>query len=281
MSWRIAVSHRSHYRYAGPVGKSYNEARITPLTTTTQLVLESAVAVTPATRPYRYIDYWGSIVHAFDVHEAHTDLVVTGASTVETSVLVAAAAPVGWDVLADAQRLDDFAEVLAPTRAVPVDDRLVAVAAELRAAAATPDDAARAAAGWVHDQLRYLPGSTGVHTSAVEAWDGGAGVCQDFAHLTLAVLRAAGIPARYCSGYLHPNADAGVGQRLLGESHAWVEWWTGDWRGFDPTSGWPVGERHVLVARGRDYTDVAPFKGVIDGGPTAGLSVEVALTRVG
>jgi transglutaminase-like putative cysteine protease len=90
-----------------------------------------------------------------------------------------------------------------------------------------------------------------------------------------------GIPGRYCSGYLHPNADAGFGVEMVGESHAWIEWWGGEWYGVDPTIGWPVGERHVLVARGRDYSDVSPMKGVYHGGPTASLEVDVRLTRVG
>lgn len=280
MSWRIKVEHRSRYTYAGAVFSSYNEARITPLTTTAQLVLDASVTVDPSTRPYRYLDYWGSVVHAFDVQLPHTQMTVTGRSVVETTVPMPTALRVSWADL-DSDRLrDDHAEVLAATPSVPGDERLLAVAAELRAAYA-PDEAARAAVDWVRDQLRYVTGSTGVQTSAIEAWEGGAGVCQDFAHLALAVIRAMGVPARYCSGYLHPNADAGVGQTVEGESHAWIEYWAGDWHAIDPTIGWPIGERHVLVARGREYADVAPLKGVFHGGPTAALDVRVNLTRLG
>ena len=114
---------------------------------------------------------------------------------------------------------------------------------------------------WVRDQLTYVPGTTGVHTSAVEAWEGGEGVCQDFAHLTLAVLRSMGLPGRYCSGYVHPDGDADLGATLEGESHAWIEVWSGDWQPFDPTAGNAIAEHHVLVARGRDYADVAPVRG--------------------
>lgn len=106
-------------------------------------------------------------------------------------------------------------------------------------------------------------------------------LCQDFAHLTLGVLRAMGIPGRYVSGYLHPFPDAGIGQAVTGQSHAWVEWWDGDWRPFDPTNGVFAGERHVIVGRGRDYHDVTPLKGVFKGGPAEGLGVEVELTRLG
>jgi transglutaminase-like putative cysteine protease len=279
MTWRIRVEHRSHFRYHGEVSSSYNEARITPLTTDTQLVLDAAVTVDPLARPYRYLDYWGSVVHAFDVHLPHDQLTVVGHSVVETTIPPNPSAGVTWGELADPPLSDRFAELLAPTRSVPADPRLNVVAGELRAGR-NINEAVDAAVSWVHDALAYVPGTTEVHTSAVEAWEGGRGVCQDFAHLTLAVVRAMGIPARYCSGYLHPNADAGVGATLSGQSHAWLEVWTGDWRGFDPTIGWPIGERHVLVARGRDYDDVAPLKGIYRGETGSTLDVDVSVTRL-
>jgi transglutaminase-like putative cysteine protease len=137
-----------------------------------------------------------------------------------------------------------------------------------------------AAVAWVRDQLTYVPGTTGVHTSAIEAWNGGEGVCQDFAHLTLALVRAMGVPARYCSGYMHPNGDADIGATVEGESHAWLEVWTGDWEALDPTAGRRIDTHHVLVARGRDYADVPPVKGIFQGGPTTSLEVGVSLTRL-
>ncbi len=144
-----------------------------------------------------------------------------------------------------------------------------------------PAHAVEAAAAWVHGQLSYGKGATDVASTAADALRIGSGVCQDFAHLTLAVLRAMGIPARYTSGYVHPSPEAGVGATVEGQSHAWVEAWTGAWCPFDPTNGSDVGERHVVVARGRDYTDVSPLKGIFHGGPAAGLDVTVSLTRLG
>ncbi len=126
----------------------------------------------------------------------------------------------------------------------------------------------------------YRRGVTRVSTSAVEAWEQGEGVCQDFAHLTLALLRAMRIPARYVSGYLHPHEDAVIGKPFVGESHAWVEWWSGSWVRFDPTNAIAAGERHVVVGRGRDYGDVAPLKGIYSGAPAGDLEVTVELTRV-
>jgi transglutaminase-like putative cysteine protease len=125
-----------------------------------------------------------------------------------------------------------------------------------------------------------MTGSTGVRTDAQEAWDQGQGVCQDIAHVTVALLRAAGLPARYVSGYLHSDPAAEPGQTAVGESHAWVEYWAGSWRALDPTSGASVRERHVVVARGRDYADIPPLKGSYHGAPTSALDVTVEVTRL-
>jgi transglutaminase-like putative cysteine protease len=279
VSWRIRVEHRSRYEYADVVYSSYNEARITPMTTTSQLVLDARVEVQPVDHPLRYLDYWGSVVHAFDVQQPHRELEVIGRSVVETTVPPPPDSHLSWPELHGEGVRDEFAEFLAPTRQVPVDPRVSDVAAALQGGHA-PETAGLAVVGWVRDQLTYVTGTTQVHTSAIEAWDGGQGVCQDFAHLALAVVRAMGIPARYCSGYLHPDPDAGIGPTLEGQSHAWLEIWTGDWQAFDPTNGSPIGDRHVLVARGRDYADVSPIKGIFHGGHTSQLQVSVHLTRL-
>ncbi len=144
----------------------------------------------------------------------------------------------------------------------------------------TPVAAVHAASEWVHEHLTYQPGSTGVHTSALEAWEAGRGVCQDYVHLTLLLLREVGIPARSVSGYLLPKANAEVKQTVTGESHAWVEAWTGGWWGFDPTNLIEIGQRHVWVAGGRDYHDVPPLKGVYSGGTASALDVAVDMTRL-
>jgi len=125
-----------------------------------------------------------------------------------------------------------------------------------------------------------MQGVTGVHSTAREAWKERKGVCQDITHLALGALRAVGIPARYVSGYLHPIPDAAIGVTVAGESHAWLEWFCGDeWRGFDPTNLIDIGDRHVLVGRGRDYNDVPPLRGVYAGPFGSTLFVSVEITR--
>jgi transglutaminase-like putative cysteine protease len=129
--------------------------------------------------------------------------------------------------------------------------------------------------------MSYVPGSTGVQTSAAEAWSARSGVCQDYAHLVVGALRHVGLPARYVSGYLHPKASAALGESVVGESHAWVEWWLGEWVAHDPTNSTMVSDRHVVVGMGRDYRDVPPIKGIVAGSPvTTDLEVKVEITRL-
>lgn len=279
MTWRIGITHSTGYRYKREVMSSYNEARITPISSDRQLVLESEVAVTPSAVAFRYWDYWGTLVHAFDIHVPHIELSVTGTSVVETSGRPPPPDEVvSWADLARPDLRDRFAELLAPTKHVPLDDDLKA-AAEPFLQERTPAAACEAAVEWVKGSLRYQKGTTDVSTPAPDVLRQGSGVCQDFAHVTLAILRAVGIPARYVSGYLHPHEEADLGTALMGESHAWIEAWTGDWQAFDPTNG-VVAERHVVVGRARDYADLSPLHGIYHGGPAEALGVSVELTRL-
>ncbi|MDR1513304.1 MAG: transglutaminase family protein, partial [Propionibacteriaceae bacterium] len=132
----------------------------------------------------------------------------------------------------------------------------------------------------IRGQVEYVKGATGVKSTAAESWAGRRGVCQDITHIALGALRSVGIPARYVSGYLHPDAEPEVGQTKLGESHAWVEFFAGKWTGFDPTNRLPITDRHILVARGRDYDDIAPIRGVYNGEAVGEMFVTVELTRV-
>jgi transglutaminase-like putative cysteine protease len=184
-----------------------------------------------------------------------------------------------WTQLRTEAVRDSWCELLGNTSYTAVDDELLAIA-EPFADAPTPRDAIDQVVGWIGDTMEYEKGSTTVATTAPEACRAGRGVCQDFAHLGLALVRALGIPARYTSGYLHPSDEAEVGETTSGESHAWIEARLGAWTPFDPTSGAEVGARHVVVAHGRDYADVPPLKGVYHGGASEALDVNVELTRL-
>lgn len=276
---RLHVVHRTSFVYTAPVSASYNEARMQPLALPGQIVLDSRVVVEPATWSTEYRDYWGTLVTAFEVLEPHTSLAITAESRVEVAGTQPESPGCGWDTLGAPGFTDRYAEFLGSSPATDPDPALV----DLARSAATglaPPSAARAVCDAVRSEIRYIPGVTGTHTRAVEAWSERAGVCQDIAHLALGALRALGIPARYVSGYLHPaTTDSAIGETVSGQSHAWVEFWTGEWHGHDPTNGVDAGEHHVVVARGREYGDVTPLRGVFAGGATSDLDVEVAITQ--
>lgn len=275
---RLRVVHTSTFRYAAPVQASYNEARMTPVSQAGQTVVSSRLEVQPLTWTYDYRDYWGTAVTAFEVLVPHESMVITAEHVVEVGAATPPRAVLGWEALNAPELRDRMAEFLSDTSTTEAPDEVVAIAREA-AAGLEPAEAAVAVCAALRDRLEYIPGVTTVHTPAAEAWRAGAGVCQDVAHLALGALRAIGVPARYVSGYLHPTRGGEVGETVSGESHAWVEWWVGDWVAYDPTNRVPVGEHHVVLARGRSYDDVAPLRGIYAGAGTQRLDVEVRITR--
>ena len=277
--WRLRVVHSTGYAYKSPATASFNEARLTPRSDNRQNVILSRVETVPATRSYRYIDYWGTAVTAFDLHAPHIELEVTASSVVETDKPEPPTEKVTWDDLRSEAVIDRFDEVLGPTHYTPRSTRLRRVGERI-AKYNDPHDAVMAAAEWVKSELDYVPGTTGVHSSALDALREGKGVCQDFAHLTLVVLRGIGIPSRYVSGYLHPQRKAPVGETVDGQSHAWIQAWTGGWWNFDPTNDKEITEQYVSVGVGRDYADVPPLKGIYSGGGSTDLDVVVEITRL-
>jgi transglutaminase-like putative cysteine protease len=279
VSWRLKIRHTTGYRYDAPVLASYNEARLTPVTDVDQLTVEARVQTTPDARQQRYWDYWGTQVTSFDVHVPHDELEVTATCTVDTADTRPAPADTTWEAVRSLRVRDRFVEMLAATDRTRPNPEMTELAQQT-VAQLDPHEAALAIMGLAHQRVAYITGSTGVATSATEAWDLRTGVCQDIAHVTVALLRSVGLPASYVSGYLHPQPDAAIGETFTGESHAWVEVWLGGWWAYDPTNQMPAGERHVVVGRGRDYSDVPPLKGLYSGGGSQRLGVTVDVTRL-
>jgi transglutaminase-like putative cysteine protease len=281
VGWRLRIEHTTRVRYSGPVLTSFNEARMTPLTLPTQITLESRVTVGPGVPVWTYNDYWGTYVSVFDLPDTHDDLLIRATATVETEPALALPAEgrLGWEPLRAAATRGRLLEFMLKTPLTTVTPD-IAESAISGIADLPPSEAAEAISAVVRSHVRYMPGATGVRTDAQEAWQKGQGVCQDMAHVTVSLLREAGLPARYVSGYLHPDVKALPGTTATGQSHAWVEYWAGSWTALDPTSGTPVGERHVVVARGRDYADVPPLKGIYHGAPDSVMDVTVDVTRL-
>lgn len=275
---QFRVKHTTGYHYENGAAASFNEARMTPLNTSEQYVLRSRLEISPMPWTYEYRDYWGTTVTAFEVHDPHADLSVVSTSLVETRPSQATGQQVGWDELREHD--DEFAEFLAQSEWVRPTDALAAEVDALKTASDTPTAFAEAVMARVHDHVEYVSGSTAVTTTAAEAWEAGRGVCQDIAHATIGALRAGRVPARYVSGYLHPSSDPEVGETVEGESHAWVEYWDGAWVGVDPTNQVAQGPRHVVVARGRDYADNPPLRGIFATSGESELFVSVEITRL-
>lgn len=280
MTMQFRVVHTTRIAYDGGVAASYNEARMTPITTAEQVVVHTRLDVAPTPWSHSYRDYWGTDVTAFEVLDQHSELTVTATSTVQVNRPAQQPGGLGWDDLHSPEVQDRFCETLVVDDRVRPDEELTALADKLAAEADGPSEYARRVCSLIYDEMKYQSGSTKVHGHASDAWAARAGVCQDMAHVAVGVLRAARVPARYVSGYLHPRREPVVGDTVVGESHAWIEWWDGRWLGFDPTNHLEPGDRHIVVARGRDYSDVPPLTGIFSGGTTSSMAVDVQVTRL-
>lgn len=277
---RLKVVHTLEFLYDDPAQASYNEVRIFPMQELDQTVLASHISLDPPAPLRSGVDGFGNTVGEFELLEPHTSLRLRA----ETVVAVQRVAPVYPQmdlagVRAHVATSLELAEMAVQTGLTRPPEAVVELAQDL----VDPEDvcaSALAIAKRIGEAITYVPGVTTVHSSAQEAWELGSGVCQDIAHVTLGALRSVGIPARYVSGYLHPSQEPVVGETVTGEAHAWVEWFAGEWEGFDPTNSLEIGERHVVVGRGRDYNDVPPLRGVFDGDGSSRLEAQVQVTKL-
>ena len=282
---RYRLVHVTEFRYDGPVTESYNEVRLRPMQADTQSCLSFRLTTDPDALVGSHADYFGNWVHRFNVLGEHRRLRVEADSVI--LVQEQPAFPTGGPLLGELgdfeADLDEHYELLATTDYVPHLPQLrdLLTSAE-HSSNGTLASFARCARDLVHLSFRYEKGATHVHSSIGDAIATGAGVCQDFTHILLAMLRIRGLPSRYVSGYLVPGGTAKVGaspEEVIGgqASHAWVEVFlpTFGWFGLDPTLGKDIGQQHVRVAYGRDYGDVAPVRGVYKGHAGQQLSVDV------
>jgi len=283
---RCSLFHVTEFTYDGPVSESYNEVRLRPRQDDQQTCLSFRLSTDPPAKASAYHDPYGNWVHRFNVLAEHRHLRVEA----ESAVLVhqPPALPDNGMALSElaeqANALDEYYDLLCPTVYVPhLTDVGELVESAERESGGSVSGFVRSAASLVNSQFRYEKGATHVQSSIEDVLQTRAGVCQDFAHLLLAVLRMRGLPARYVSGYLVPISAAGDSSSRTAEiiggqaSHAWTEvYLPGEgWFGLDPTLGQPVDLRHVRVAYGRDYGDVAPVRGVYKGHAGQRLSVDV------
>ena len=284
---RFHLTHRTAYRYGSPVHESFNEVRLQPVSDETQTCLDFDLTIEPpASTIITFRDYYGNAVHHFGVPYLHDYLVIEATSDVIT--FAAADQPLAGpgdgdpdcspplaEVASDPAVADTCAEFLHPSAYVVLDPTIAQVAEALLAEdpGASAYAFLRRAAAQVRDRLTYQLGATTVHSTVADVVAGGSGVCQDYAHLLISICRQVGLPTRYVSGYLGDVAQSTA-------SHAWVEAFVPPygWVGFDPTLGIPCTGRHIKVALGRDYADVAVVRGTYRGGAEATLDVTVQST---
>jgi transglutaminase-like putative cysteine protease len=285
---RYRVTHETTYTYEDLVSICHNELRLEPRETERQRRLDTALRIEPMPRATTLeLDYFGNPTHFFTVEEPHHHMVLVAMSDVEIDAPQAERLwTPAWESLRDGVRADRSPEGLAAFE-MSFASPLVPVAREFAAYAAPffPKGGEILACVLelthrIHTDFAYRPGATSVTTPVRDVLAAREGVCQDFAHVALACLRALGLPARYVSGYLHTQAAPGR-ERLVGAdaSHAWVSVYCGEagWVDVDPTNDLVVSDQHVTLAWGRDYGDVPPIKGVIlgSGGHTVEVGVDV------
>lgn len=294
--------HRTTYQYDQPVSESYGVTALTPRDLPDQRLLASSLEVDPAPADTEtHTDYFGNTARYFAVTTGHDRLVVTSRSTVEVARRtpdLARLPRIAWEDAAAAMRAGDpaglgtspagivgLAEMVLPSRHVHPGDAVHAWAAPSFGPRRPLVDVVAELVHRVRHELTYRSGATTVATTQAELLDQRAGVCQDFAHLTIAALRGHGLPARYASGYLETRPAPGTPKlRGADASHAWLSAWIpgAGWLEIDPTNDRPVDDRYVVLGWGRDYDDVPPLRGVIvTEGTTARPQVAVDLVPAG
>lgn len=284
---RFDIRYRTLFTYTDEVVESQNEVRACPAADDCQRLLDYRVTVHPSARVFSYLDYWGTRVDSFGVRRPHRTLEVITEASVETTPRPLPTAAPRLEALEWPDFVDAHVEYLQHDDHTHPGDR-APTEARRQVDLAGPDvvGVVLSIHRFVGSHLRYETGSTHIGISVEEVLARGAGVCQDYAHVTVSMCRSLGIPARYVSGYLFTD-DESVGgdasaDTVQVQTHAWIEaaipgW---GWLALDPTNGQLVGERHVKIGHGRSYDDVQPHKGVFLGPAESDVDPTVEIRRV-
>jgi transglutaminase-like putative cysteine protease len=278
----FAIRYLTEYRYEAPVTDNLNALRVKPATTRTQRVDDFGVRVDPESRLHQHLDYFGTTVIEFGVSRPHDHLSIDVRARVKTTPPDnPPEAP--WADLEDPAYRADAGEFVLPDGTEPDELALDELVGLTRAE--SPLATVQRLVEAIPDRFAYRAGVTYVGSTVADLLEAGAGVCQDFAHLALLLLRRHGLAARYVSGYLWapPNGDESADSAEV-ETHAWIEALVpgaGEpiWVPADPTNRTLGGETHVKIGHGRNYADVPPIKGVYRGGAGAELSASVRMQR--
>jgi transglutaminase-like putative cysteine protease len=275
-----SIRHLTRFRYNESVSESIMEARMHPRSDSNQHCLSFSLSVSPRCRVFSYRDHYGNNVQHFDIPGEHDQLVIIAESLVEQQAqmeMPSFLAPDAWGALDALIMEGDYAEMLLPSTFAAPTPALIALAEKLNVVRRDdPLMVVRELNKSIYDYFAYVPSSTRVDSPIDEAIESKQGVCQDFAHTMIALLRHVGIPARYVSGYLYRGSED-RDRSTPDASHAWVEVLLPylNWVGLDPTNDLIASNRHIRTAVGRDYADVPPTHGIFRGKSESDLYVAV------
>ncbi len=290
------ISHITDYSYQNAAAEAYLEARLTPPDLPSQTVKSRKLIVEPAVKLSGYLDYFGNAVDFFTLPYRHRSLVVTSKVEIETHAPRRPTDALEVSINEARQLLSgspaDVFDYLQPTEIVVKSKESAQWTQRYLAGQRPLGEALEALNLAVNQQFAYVSGSTNNSTPLATIWEQKKGVCQDFTHVMLSVLRTAGLPARYVCGYIEalapPSASAAnpigrAGRTLVGAiaTHAWVEVLVPgmEWVALDPTNKQWCGERHITVSRGRDFRDATPLRGTFKGTGKQTMKVKVFVKR--
>jgi transglutaminase-like putative cysteine protease len=279
-----SVRHITSFCYAPAVRESVMEVRMQPRTDFRQRCLSFSLTIEPRANMMVYRDFYGNTVHNFDIPERHESIEVVTQAIVDVLPMrdVDPALVEDWDELDRRVAQTDYWEMMVPSHFATPSVLLDKLAEELDLRRrGNPLELLRELNSKLYEKFDYAPNTTEVDSPIDDALQSRRGVCQDFAHIMITLVRQLKIPCRYVSGYLY-HEDKSMDRSPAGATHAWVEAYLGElgWVAFDPTNNLEGCDRHVRVALGRDYSDVPPTRGVYKGEAESELSVLVTVTPV-
>jgi len=280
------ITHSTHYRYTHPAAEAYGEARLTPPTSPSQTVVSHRLVIEPEVKTSDYQDHFGNRVDFFSLPFRHRKLVVSNEAIVRTHPVALPESALELPIQETRQilgsALTDIFDYLQPTRVVETGREAVAWAKKYLRGDAPLGEALQNLNEAIHREFVYESGSTENSTPLATVWKQKRGVCQDFAHIGLSILRTAGLPARYVCGYIETGPPAGS-RRLIGAvaTHAWIEVLAPgmQWVAIDPTNRQWLNERYVAVSFGRDFRDATPLRGTFKGSGGQAMRVRVTMKR--
>ncbi len=270
------IHHITKYEYDRPIKESVNEIKIYPANISTQHILEQSLQITGNPEVMNFTDYWGNKTGNFNLLSPHRELIIESRLMIQTKPSEILAFPT--IAIADTLFDDQDLLLLQYTRCSAIQSKtfLHSVINSIYVPHKSIAEIAFACSEYIFNEFTYIKGITTIETTIDEIIDHRSGVCQDFAHILLELLRGMRIPARYVSGYICPNKN---GMRGEGATHAWVEFYIPNhgWVGIDPTNNTWAGHHHIKLAVGRDFADCTPAKGTFKGPAHQLLSVYVSV----